>query len=208
MAKPEYPSDKLDQYMLRFPEGMRDDLKEMATHNKRSLNAEIVARLEEYRTFQIEDIKWLKSEMARLRNERDAAERAMTNWATASIDKQLERGFPAGLAQRIKNTANASGRPFMEEVTQALEAAFPPPPPFSLDAFFDEWAMAIINEGDDDKKRILIDHANGVLRENGDKFEAWLEERDDGSLSFAFGSKGSRQFEAEAKKKRDSWGQQ
>lgn len=35
-----------DQYMLRFPDGMRDRLKELAAENKRSLNAEIIARLE------------------------------------------------------------------------------------------------------------------------------------------------------------------
>lgn len=45
MAKPEYPSDKLDQYMVRFPDGMRDRLKQAAADNNRSLNAEIIARL-------------------------------------------------------------------------------------------------------------------------------------------------------------------
>lgn len=34
------------QYMLRLPNGMRDQLKEQASRNKRSLNAEIVGRLE------------------------------------------------------------------------------------------------------------------------------------------------------------------
>ena len=36
-----------DQYMLRFPEGMRDRLKALAAENGRSLNAEIVHRLEQ-----------------------------------------------------------------------------------------------------------------------------------------------------------------
>lgn len=35
-----------DQYLLRMPEGMRDMLKTSAERNARSLNAEIVARLE------------------------------------------------------------------------------------------------------------------------------------------------------------------
>ncbi|EAQ35768.1 hypothetical protein NB311A_05108 [Nitrobacter sp. Nb-311A] len=39
-------SRKLDQYIVRFPEGMRDALKAEAEQNGRSLNAEIVARLE------------------------------------------------------------------------------------------------------------------------------------------------------------------
>jgi hypothetical protein len=41
-------SRKLDQYIVRFPEGMRDELKATAAKNNRSLNAEIVGRLEAY----------------------------------------------------------------------------------------------------------------------------------------------------------------
>ncbi len=40
------PAKKLDQYIVRFPEGMRDALKRRAAENNRSLNAEIIARLE------------------------------------------------------------------------------------------------------------------------------------------------------------------
>lgn len=66
-----YPSEKLDQYMLRFPDGMRDYLKLQAEKNKRSLNAEIIARLEstiptpsnEEDTFSLEAIE---AEFARL----------------------------------------------------------------------------------------------------------------------------------------------
>lgn len=47
MAKAQYPSDKQDQFMLRLPDGMRDGLKKAAEENRRSMNAEIVARLEE-----------------------------------------------------------------------------------------------------------------------------------------------------------------
>ena len=35
-----------DKFMLRLPDGMRDELKALAEANKRSMNAEIVARLE------------------------------------------------------------------------------------------------------------------------------------------------------------------
>lgn len=42
------PSRKLDQYIVRFPDGMRDELKEAAKANGRSMNAEIIARLEDY----------------------------------------------------------------------------------------------------------------------------------------------------------------
>ncbi|MDP1542420.1 MAG: Arc family DNA-binding protein [Polycyclovorans sp.] len=42
-----YPSDKQDKFMLRLPDGMRDKLKEAATAAGRSMNAEIVQRLEQ-----------------------------------------------------------------------------------------------------------------------------------------------------------------
>lgn len=40
------PSRHLDQYVVRFPDGLRDRLKAEAKRNNRSLNAEIIARLE------------------------------------------------------------------------------------------------------------------------------------------------------------------
>ncbi|MFD2248951.1 plasmid stability protein [Pseudochelatococcus lubricantis] len=46
MAKDPYPSETADRYIVRFPDGMRDRLKAEAAKNNRSLNAEIVARLE------------------------------------------------------------------------------------------------------------------------------------------------------------------
>lgn len=42
----EEPRQPQDKYILRMPDGMRDKLKAEAEHNKRSLNAEIVGRLE------------------------------------------------------------------------------------------------------------------------------------------------------------------
>lgn len=46
MARGDFPSAKQDQYVLRLPDGMREQLKTEAAQNGRSLNAEIVARLE------------------------------------------------------------------------------------------------------------------------------------------------------------------
>lgn len=42
-----YPSEQADKFLLRLPDGMRDRLKVAADENKRSMNSEIVARLEE-----------------------------------------------------------------------------------------------------------------------------------------------------------------
>jgi hypothetical protein len=35
-----------DKYVVRFPEGMRDQIKELARVNRRSMNAEIIVALE------------------------------------------------------------------------------------------------------------------------------------------------------------------
>ncbi|WP_173088923.1 Arc family DNA-binding protein [Devosia sp. 1635] len=63
MAPQDTPSRKLDQYIVRFPEGMRDVLKAEAEKNKRSMNAEIVHRLErtlEMDSFQGENADYLE----------------------------------------------------------------------------------------------------------------------------------------------------
>lgn len=45
MAAP-VPSRGSEQFVLRMPDGMRDQIKRAADHNGRSMNSEIVARLE------------------------------------------------------------------------------------------------------------------------------------------------------------------
>ncbi|MGB0467069.1 MAG: Arc family DNA-binding protein [Pontibacterium sp.] len=47
MEDKKYPSHTLDKFQLRFPEGMRDQVKEASKESGRSMNAEIVHRLEE-----------------------------------------------------------------------------------------------------------------------------------------------------------------
>lgn len=47
-----YPSQEADRFQVRMPEGLRDKLREAAAANGRSMNAEIVKRLED--TFEID----------------------------------------------------------------------------------------------------------------------------------------------------------
>lgn len=47
MSDSKYPSDQQDRFLVRMPDGMRDRIAEAAKKNNRSMNAEIVARLEE-----------------------------------------------------------------------------------------------------------------------------------------------------------------
>lgn len=46
MEKKPYPSETQERFIVRFPDGMRDRIAEEAKKNNRSMNAEIVARLE------------------------------------------------------------------------------------------------------------------------------------------------------------------
>jgi len=46
MARPSYPSDDVEKLLLRFPQGMRDQIKAAADTNGRSMNAEIITRLQ------------------------------------------------------------------------------------------------------------------------------------------------------------------
>lgn len=47
MADPkDFPSDRADKFVVRFPDGMRDQIAEAAKANGRSMNAEIIHRLQ------------------------------------------------------------------------------------------------------------------------------------------------------------------
>ena len=46
LAMSDRPAKELDKIMVRLPDGMRDRLTALAKENKRSVNAEVVARLE------------------------------------------------------------------------------------------------------------------------------------------------------------------
>lgn len=46
MARPKYPSDEVDKALVRFPPGLRVRIYDVAKRNNRSMNAEIIARLE------------------------------------------------------------------------------------------------------------------------------------------------------------------
>lgn len=53
MTKKPYPSDVQERFMVRLPDGMRAKIAAEAERNNRSMNSEIVARLE--RTFSQEN---------------------------------------------------------------------------------------------------------------------------------------------------------
>ncbi|MDK1377121.1 MULTISPECIES: Arc family DNA-binding protein [unclassified Sinorhizobium] len=81
------PGRGSDQFPLRLPDGMRDQLKEEADKNNRSMNAEIVARLEGY-----DIIHWrmgqLMEEKERLTAQLDATREALIEQKTISARLQ------------------------------------------------------------------------------------------------------------------------
>lgn len=46
MARKPYPSEQADRFIIRMPDGLRDRIAQVAKENNRSMNAEIIARLE------------------------------------------------------------------------------------------------------------------------------------------------------------------
>jgi|GEM_PF-1277661 len=54
MAKTEFPSQGLDKFVVRLPEGMRERIAEAAKTNNRSMNSQVVAMLEEASSFEEE----------------------------------------------------------------------------------------------------------------------------------------------------------
>ena len=75
MSKTPPPSDLADKFMLRMPEGLRASLKHHATLNKRSMNAEIISRIEA--SLNEQQIK-------------SAAGEPISGWSSDSIAQQIE----------------------------------------------------------------------------------------------------------------------
>lgn len=62
MKKTPYPSETQERFIVRMPDGMRDKITETAKANNRSMNAEIVARLEQSfdPNANLLDLNWLE----------------------------------------------------------------------------------------------------------------------------------------------------
>ncbi|KAA0970287.1 Arc family DNA-binding protein [Aureimonas fodinaquatilis] len=46
MAREQYPSEKAERFQIRLPDGLREEIRSAAERNGRSMNAEIVHRLQ------------------------------------------------------------------------------------------------------------------------------------------------------------------
>lgn len=68
--QPEEAAADMEKFVLRLPRGMRDEIREWAAGNKRSMNAEIIARLDAYRWVTDNANQWLHTELRRTQQER------------------------------------------------------------------------------------------------------------------------------------------
>lgn len=131
MARKTYPSEEADRFIVRLPDGMRERLKAEALENKRSMNAEIVDRLEQ--TFKLDE------------------------HFSAGGDRVIILEAP--LAARISKAAEVSKRGFEAEVNKALEQAFPPPPVPTPFEFYDKW-IYVLGDARGTEREALLDQAN------------------------------------------------
>ncbi|WP_210191469.1 Arc family DNA-binding protein [Ensifer aridi] len=95
-----------EQAMIRLPDGMRDKLKEAADTNGRSMNAEIVGRLEAY-----DMLQWRMAELIeereRLSAQLDAAKEALSDQKRISAQLQQLIHMNSEEAQRDQETADS-----------------------------------------------------------------------------------------------------
>lgn len=66
-----YPSDRADKVLVRMPDGMRDRIKAAAKAFNRTMNAEIIARLEE--SFAVRDEAFMQEMAAAMRRESEVS---------------------------------------------------------------------------------------------------------------------------------------
>lgn len=91
MARPKYPSDEVDKTMLRFPPGLMSRIKEAAAANNRSMNAEIIDRLQRTVSEDEAEGKFEPEYLERLFLEHQAAQQAAQARALQEQKAALEQ---------------------------------------------------------------------------------------------------------------------
>ena len=126
-----------DKYVLRLPDGLREELKEAAERHKRSLNAEIIARITEHENlwqfWASADAEMAKLEEVAQKAERLEAENERLQDDLRQLREKLayQEGMTAslrhGIQVFIKHLSRASdGEPVsLEKIMQEISAAQP-----------------------------------------------------------------------------------
>lgn len=101
--KTEYPSDVADKFLLRLPDGMRTKLKAAAKANSRTMNAEIIHRLQ-----------------ATLDSDEAAFVAGFNEVTELRAAQRLKATMGSGAQQVAETMGHAKGTPELEQVVQAL----------------------------------------------------------------------------------------
>ncbi|MGO4334939.1 Arc family DNA-binding protein [Labrys sp. KB_33_2] len=113
MARGGYPSDKQDQFMIRFPDGMRDRVKASAERHKRSMNAEIISMIE--MAFLID---------AQVEGSDVAPQPKLSPGAQRVVEALTERVTSSEFHARLKEAAAKNKRSVDAEIIDRLENSF------------------------------------------------------------------------------------
>lgn len=104
-----FPSDKLDKFVVRMPEGMREALRKAAQANGRSMNSEVVERL--------------RISLATLQNQTlGGMSQSQSQPQTTETEEKTQflLNLPASLKEHIDRKAKENGRSKSGEVVYAL----------------------------------------------------------------------------------------
>lgn len=97
------PSRSLDKVIVRLPDGMRERIREVAEKNNRSMNAEIVARLDQ--SFEAPDITYWTQQLDRVYSEVIPRYENLIKMLTEAIDdpevNERRKNFKAFLDSKI-----------------------------------------------------------------------------------------------------------
>lgn len=101
-----FPSDKQEKFSVRFPDGMRDQVRAEAERSGRSMNQEIIARLADSLSGQSQTQTLGGMSQTQVQQSRDAP--------------QFPVRIPADLKRQIEGAAKANGRSMNTEIVAAL----------------------------------------------------------------------------------------
>lgn len=156
-----------DQFPLRLPDGLRDRIKAEADKNGRSMNAEIVARLEDFPTIQktliatTRERAQLADDKERLEGEMDRLEDLRKRFFDKEGNLEPVLAVPQHLLDRIKLEAERNHRTLDAEAIAALEIAFPPK---SIDVdLLSVFLESLIGVSAPDGNKDYLDYINDAL---------------------------------------------
>jgi plasmid stability protein len=160
-------SRSLDKVIVRLPDGMRDQLKELAAEHNRSMNAEIVARLAEFEEMDerlygtILDNEKLNAEITRLREIEKQFNEIKARFFNEEGRLNPVLTVSSGLLDRIQAAAKTSHRTVDAEATAALEIAFPPK---TIDVdLLSHFLASLAGIGAHDGDKEYLDNINSAL---------------------------------------------